>query len=57
MSMPTPDTDKHFAGSVPQLYDQYMVPLILERYAADLAQRLALRPVTPATIRIACHRS
>jgi ubiquinone/menaquinone biosynthesis C-methylase UbiE len=46
MSMPTPDTDKHFAGSIPELYDQYMVPLIFERYAADLAQRLASRPVT-----------
>jgi ubiquinone/menaquinone biosynthesis C-methylase UbiE len=46
MSTPTTDTDKRFAGSIPELYDQYMVPLIFERYAADLAQRLASRPVT-----------
>ena len=45
-TMTTHDTDKHFAGSIPELYDQYMVPLIFERYAADLVQRLALRPVT-----------
>jgi hypothetical protein len=40
------DTDKSFAGSIPRLYDQYLVPLIFERYAADLVQRLATRPVT-----------
>ena len=34
-------TDKVFAGSIPQVYDRYMVPLILEPYAADLAQRVA----------------
>jgi ubiquinone/menaquinone biosynthesis C-methylase UbiE len=45
-TMPAPDSDKHFAGSIPELYDQYMVPLIFERYAADLVQRLASRPVT-----------
>jgi len=45
-TMTNHDTDKHFAGSIPELYDQYMVPLIFERYAADLVQRLALRPVT-----------
>jgi ubiquinone/menaquinone biosynthesis C-methylase UbiE len=44
--MTTHDSDKHFAGSIPELYDQYMVPLIFERYAADLVQRLASRPVT-----------
>jgi ubiquinone/menaquinone biosynthesis C-methylase UbiE len=41
--MPTPDTDKIFAGSIPKLYNDYMVPLIFEPYAADLANRLALR--------------
>ena len=46
MSVTTADTDKRFTGSIPQLYDQYMVPLIFERYATDLAQRLAARPVT-----------
>jgi SAM-dependent methyltransferase len=29
-----------FAGSVPELYDRYLVPLIFESYAADLVERL-----------------
>ncbi len=33
-------TDKVFAGSIPKLYETYLVPLIFEPYAADLAQRL-----------------
>ena len=39
------DTDKVFSGSVPKLYETHLVPLIFEPYAADLAQRLAARPV------------
>ncbi|TPN79572.1 class I SAM-dependent methyltransferase [Mesorhizobium sp. CU2] len=35
------ETDKIFAGSVPENYDRYMVPLIFEPYAADLARRAA----------------
>jgi hypothetical protein len=35
------ETDKAFTGSVPQNYDRYMVPLIFEPYAADIAQRAA----------------
>jgi ubiquinone/menaquinone biosynthesis C-methylase UbiE len=35
------DTDKVFAGSIPDIYDEYLVPLIFETYAADLAQRVA----------------
>ncbi|MFE0015621.1 class I SAM-dependent methyltransferase [Mesorhizobium sp. NPDC059054] len=35
------EADKVFAGSVPENYDRYMVPLIFEPYAADLAQRAA----------------
>ncbi|HET7166173.1 MAG TPA: methyltransferase domain-containing protein [Pseudolabrys sp.] len=34
-------TDKVFAGSIPELYDRFMVPLIFEPYACDLADRLA----------------
>ncbi|HYC17318.1 MAG TPA: methyltransferase domain-containing protein [Pseudolabrys sp.] len=34
-------TDKQFAGSIPEIYDRYMVPLIFEFYARDLAARLA----------------
>jgi hypothetical protein len=30
------ETDKVFAGSIPENYDSYMVPLIFEPYAADL---------------------
>lgn len=33
-------TDKTFAGSIPQLYERYLVPLIFEAYADDLATRL-----------------
>ncbi|MGN6551637.1 MAG: methyltransferase domain-containing protein [Pararhizobium sp.] len=35
------ETDKVFSGSVPENYDRYMVPLIFEPYAADLAHRAA----------------
>jgi SAM-dependent methyltransferase len=39
------NTDKLFAGSIPELYDTYLVPLIFEPYAADLARRVAaVRP-------------
>lgn len=34
-------TDKLFAGSIPEIYDRFMVPLIFEPYALDLATRLA----------------
>jgi SAM-dependent methyltransferase len=37
--------DKLFAGSIPKLYEAYLVPLIFEPYAADLAIRIkAQRP-------------
>jgi SAM-dependent methyltransferase len=35
--------DKIFAGSVPELYDSCMVPLIFEPYALDIVARLAAR--------------
>ena len=31
------ETDKVFAGSIPENYDRYMVPLIFKPYAADIA--------------------
>jgi ubiquinone/menaquinone biosynthesis C-methylase UbiE len=37
------ETDKVFSGSIPRLYETYLVPLIFEPYAADLAHRLASR--------------
>ena len=41
--MTRPDSDKVFAGSIPRLYDEYLVPLIFEPYAIDLAERVAAR--------------
>jgi ubiquinone/menaquinone biosynthesis C-methylase UbiE len=35
------EKDKVFAGSIPDIYDQFLVPLIFDPYAADLSQRLA----------------
>jgi len=37
------ETDKLFGGSIPKLYETYLVPLIFEPYAADLVNRLASR--------------
>jgi ubiquinone/menaquinone biosynthesis C-methylase UbiE len=34
-------TDKLFAGSIPDLYERLLVPLIFEPYARDLANRVA----------------
>ncbi|WP_111429256.1 class I SAM-dependent methyltransferase [Rhodobacteraceae bacterium DSL-40] len=34
-------TDKLFAGSIPDIYDDCLVPLIFETYAEDLAARVA----------------
>ena len=34
-------TDKLFAGSIPEIYDRFLVPLIFEPYAVDLATRIA----------------
>lgn len=34
-------TDKVFAGSIPEIYDRFMVPLLFEPYAVDLAGRVA----------------
>jgi SAM-dependent methyltransferase len=41
--MSSSDTDKAYTGAVPKFYETYLVPLIFEPYAADLAQRLAAR--------------
>lgn len=46
--MSSPQSDKIFAGSIPKLYEEYLVPLIFEPYAEDLASRLARR--TPAWV-------
>ena len=44
--MSSPDTDKVFSDSIAKFYETYLVPLIFEPYAADLANRLASRPLT-----------
>jgi SAM-dependent methyltransferase len=42
------DVDKVFAGSIPRLYEEYLVPLIFAPYAEELAARVAAR--TPARV-------
>ncbi len=42
------DSDKDFVGSIPEIYDDYLVPLIFESYARDIAVRVAT--INPATI-------
>jgi SAM-dependent methyltransferase len=44
--MSNPGTDDVFTGSIPKLYETYLVPLIFEPYAVDLADRLASRSLT-----------
>ena len=41
-------TDKVFAGSIPKIYDEYLVPLIFSHYAADIARRVAA--LAPSTL-------
>jgi SAM-dependent methyltransferase len=42
----SPDTDKVFTGSIPTLYETYLVPLIFQPYAADLVSRVASRSLS-----------
>jgi ubiquinone/menaquinone biosynthesis C-methylase UbiE len=42
------EADKLFAGSIPENYDRYMVPLIFQPYAADIARRVAA--LSPKTV-------
>ncbi len=39
-------SDKVFSGPIPEIYETYLVPLIFEYYAKDLAHRVAAEPVT-----------
>jgi SAM-dependent methyltransferase len=41
--MPANPNDKAFAGSIPQLYERLLVPLLFEPYAADLERRITGR--------------
>jgi SAM-dependent methyltransferase len=40
-AMDAPSSDTLFAGSIPELYESHLVPLIFEPYAVDLANRVA----------------
>src|SRR5690349_3915779 len=45
--MTVAELDKKFAGNIPEIYEQTMVPLIFEPYALDMAGRVAkLKPRT-----------
>jgi SAM-dependent methyltransferase len=41
-------SDKAFTGSIPAVYEQHLVPLLFEEYAADLVTRLA--PLAPSRV-------
>jgi len=45
LAIMTSASDKVFAGSIPRVYEEYLVPLIFGAYAEDLARRVATRPV------------
>lgn len=47
------EIDTVFKGSVPELYDRYLVPLIFEQYADELVNRLSILPVS-RVLEIAC---
>ena len=44
--MGSAESDRIFSGSIPRLYEEYLVPLIFQSYAHDLANRLASRPLS-----------
>lgn len=47
------DSDKVFAGSIPEIYDRLLVPLLFEPYARDLAERVS-RGTPRDVLEIAC---
>ena len=46
------DIDSDFSGSIPEIYDTYLVPILFEGYAHDLARRVA-RTAPTAVLEIA----
>jgi SAM-dependent methyltransferase len=48
-----PEANINFTGSIPELYDRHLGPVMFEPYAADLAQRVEAKP-TGAVLEIAC---
>jgi ubiquinone/menaquinone biosynthesis C-methylase UbiE len=47
------ETSINFSGSIPQLYDRYLGPVLFEPYAADLARRAAAQATGPV-LEMAC---
>ena len=47
------DHDKVFAGSIPKLYEELLVPMIFAPYAKDIAGRLARRPGLARVLEVA----
>ena len=48
------ETNISFSGSIPQLYDRYLGPVLFEPYAADLARRVATVHATGPVLEMAC---
>jgi len=48
-----PEPNLSFSGSIPQLYDRYLVPVLFEPYAIDLARRVAAHGAGPV-LEMAC---
>jgi SAM-dependent methyltransferase len=44
--IPSHRIDKVFSGSIPEIYETHLVPLIFESYALDLAERVNVEPVS-----------
>jgi ubiquinone/menaquinone biosynthesis C-methylase UbiE len=44
--MSSSNPDQVFSGSIPELYERDLVPLIFEPYATDLVNRLKARPLS-----------
>ena len=42
------NADRVFNGAIPEIYDEYLVPLIFEDYADDLVDRII--SVTPTSV-------
>src|SRR6187551_1809466 len=48
------ETNISFSGSIPQMYDRYLGPVLFEPYAVDLARRVAATHATGSVLEMAC---
>lgn len=48
------DTSSQFAGSIPELYDRYMGPVMFQPYAEDLSRRVAAYVTQGTVLETAC---